>query len=117
MISAGWRNPHAYIQSYLRQVDVTHKTIKRRELLQLAAIALGAATAAGKAIAAACADPNGSDAGLRTSLHYTESATDPAQRCSACSFFSNPQGACGQCTIFSGPTNNNGHCDSFAART
>jgi hypothetical protein len=89
----------------------------RRQLLQRAAIMLGAVSAASRAIAAPCADPNGSDSSLRQSLHYAESSPNPAQHCSGCAFFSDPQGACGKCMIFNGPTNLNGHCDSWAARS
>jgi len=78
---------------------------------------LGALTTAPRVIAAPCATLDGNDASLRQSLHYTESSSDPAKKCSGCSFFSDPQGACGKCMIFNGPTNANGHCDSFAARS
>jgi hypothetical protein len=90
-------------------------SIARRQLLQRAAAIVGALTTS-HAIAAACAASDGSDSGLRSSLHYTESSLNPAQVCSGCSFFSEPQGACGKCTIFGGPTNLNGHCDSWSAR-
>jgi len=64
-----------------------------------------------------CASPDGSDASLRASLHYVESSPNPAQRCSGCSFFSDPKGDCGSCTILGAPANMNGHCDSWSARS
>jgi High potential iron-sulfur protein len=70
-----------------------------------------------RAQAASCASPEGNDASLRASLHYVESSPNPAQRCSGCSFFSDPKGDCGNCTIFNAPANINGHCDSWSART
>jgi hypothetical protein len=90
--------------------------IERRALLRAAAVGLAASVTASKALAAACANPDGGDSSLRESLHYTESAADSAQRCSACGFFSSPSGACGHCAIFNGAANANGHCDSWAAR-
>lgn len=93
-------------------------SIVRRRLLQNMAVALGVLTTASATIAAApCAAPDGDDSSLRKSLHYAESSPNPAQHCSGCSFFSDPQGACGKCTIFNGPTNVNGHCDSWSARS
>ena len=87
----------------------------RRQLLQKAALLLGVFTAS-RARAAPCTPPDEANSGLRKSLNYTESSPNPAQRCSGCSFFSDPQGDCGRCMIFSGPTSVNGHCDSWAAR-
>jgi hypothetical protein len=92
-------------------------SITRRQVLQSAAVALGALSAAAKAVAAPCAPPNASDSGMRQSLHYVEASPNPAQKCSGCGFLSDPQGACGQCVIFSGPANIDGHCDSWAARS
>jgi len=93
--------------------------IGRRQLLQRAATLLGATCVAYEAVAAAPAacvaadDPNGS---LYHSLNYVESSPNPAQRCSACSFFSEPDKSCGKCMILGGPANINGHCDSWAAK-
>jgi hypothetical protein len=94
------------------------KLLGRRDLLRLAAAGLAVSSATFQVIAAPpCASPDAADAGLRQSLHYVEAAANPAQRCNACSFFSDPKGSCGQCAIFNGPTNVEGHCDSWAART
>jgi uncharacterized paraquat-inducible protein A len=56
--------------------------------------------------------------GLRSSLHYTTAASDPAQMCSGCAFFSQEAASqpCGKCTIMSGPVNPKGHCDSWSPR-
>jgi hypothetical protein len=89
----------------------------RRQLFQGAIAMLVAMAAAPKVQAASCASPDGSDASLRASLHYVEASPDAAQRCSACSFFSDPKGACGSCMIFNAPANINGHCDSWSARS
>ena len=94
------------------------KLLGRRELLRLAAAGLAASSASLQVIAEpACVSPDAADSGLRQSLHYAEAAANPSQRCSACSFFSDPKGSCGQCAIFNGPTNVAGHCDSWAARS
>jgi hypothetical protein len=92
-------------------------SITRRQMLRGAAVVVGALSTAAKAIAAPCASPSASDSGMRQSLHYVEASPNPAQKCSGCSFFSDPKGACGQCAIFSGPANIDGHCDSWAARS
>jgi hypothetical protein len=88
----------------------------RRHLLQKAAVLLGVVTTS-RALAASCVAPDEANGGLRKSLNYTESSPNPAQRCSGCSFFSDPKGDCGRCMIFGGPTSVNGHCDSWAARS
>jgi hypothetical protein len=92
--------------------------ISRRGLLQsslqltlAATIATGTAAAADKA----CADSN-MDAGLATSLHYTEASPDPTKPCSGCGFFQAGSGGCGSCMIFSATVNSKGHCDSWSAK-
>jgi hypothetical protein len=95
---------------------VTGFAINRRQLLHRAILMLGSVSAISKAMAATCASAEAGDASLRKSLHYVESSLDPAQRCSACSFFSDPKGECGSCMIFGAPANINGHCDSWSAR-
>ncbi len=90
-------------------------SISRRNLLRIAATVLGASTVQ-RATAAACVTPDAPDAGLRKSLNYTEASANPAQRCSACAFFSEAKESCGNCMIFSGPANINGRCDSWSAR-
>jgi High potential iron-sulfur protein len=97
-------------------IAMQSKPISRRGLLQFATVLLAASRTTSNALAATCANTDGSDAGLRESLHYTEAAANPLQQCSACSFFTNPKGSCGQCAIFNGPANASGHCDSWAAR-
>jgi High potential iron-sulfur protein len=92
--------------------------VGRRQLLQSALVTLiGAVGIVAKARAATCASPDAGDASLRASLHYVESSPNPAQRCSGCSFFSDPKGDCGKCMIFNAPANLSGHCDSWSART
>jgi hypothetical protein len=98
--------------------EVTAMNVDRRQLLRSAVVMfVGTVAAVSKAKAASCASPNASDASLRASLHYTESSPNPAQRCSGCSFFSDPKGDCGTCGIFSAPANINGRCDSWSARS
>ena len=98
--------------------NVTTVGVGRRQLLQSAIVMLiGAVGSISKARAASCASPDASDASLRASLHYAESSPNPAQRCSGCSFFSDPKGDCGRCMIFNAPANISGHCDSWSART
>ena len=72
-------------------------------------------SAAGRAFAAACADP---EDGLRKSLHYTEASPDAKQTCSGCAFFTaDAGGGCGSCKIFTGPANPKGRCDSWSAKS
>jgi nitrous oxide reductase len=97
--------------------DATTMGMSRRQFLPRALAMVVAAGAAARANAASCASPQGADASLRASLHYVESSPNPAQRCSGCSFFSDPQGDCGSCMIFSAPANINGHCDSWSPRS
>jgi hypothetical protein len=97
--------------------DATTIGMGRRQLLQRAIGMLVAVGTVSSAKAASCASPQGADASLRESLHYVESSPNPAQRCSGCSFFSDPKGDCGSCMIFNAPANINGHCDSWSART
>jgi hypothetical protein len=90
----------------------------RRQLLQTALVVLiGAVGTLPRARAASCASPDAGDASLRASLHYVESSPNPAQRCTACSFFSDAKGDCGRCMILNAPANVNGHCDSWSARS
>jgi High potential iron-sulfur protein len=96
--------------------DLFAQGIDRRQLLSALAMLVAVSTVS-KAKAATCASPQGADAGLRESLHYVESSLNPAQRCSGCSFFSDPKGDCGSCMIFSAPANINGHCDSWSPRS
>jgi hypothetical protein len=105
--------------------------IGRRELLQKAAVFIGASSVAASALAAtkattgkakaatqaACAASDGPDASLRKSLNYVETGPNPAQQCAGCGFFSEPKDACGKCQIFNGPANQHGHCDSWSARS
>ena len=91
--------------------------VARRQILQGGLAVLVAVGTAARARAAPCAAPDGTDASLRASLHYVESSPNPGQRCSGCSFLSNPKGDCGSCAIFSAPANINGRCDSWSARS
>jgi hypothetical protein len=65
-----------------------------------------------------CSDP--SSESLRTSLHYSDVAPNPAESCSVCGFFSSaadsPQ-SCGRCMIMSDLVNSHGHCDSWAQKS
>jgi hypothetical protein len=95
---------------------MTASHLHRRNFLRIAALCLGASAAISRALAASCVDPDGSDASLRQSLHYTETSPSPSQKCAGCGFFSEPKGNCGKCQIFGGPANANGHCDSWTAK-
>lgn len=97
------------------------RRLSRREVLQRGvAITAGIAASqclvsAAGAAGAGCADP--ASESLRESLHYAVGAAGDSQRCSACAFFSAPDGkGCGNCQILSGPADATGHCDSWSAR-
>jgi hypothetical protein len=100
-------------------------TLSRRAMImKIVRISVGAALVVALSDAAGaekvCADPKAMDnsqQGLRMSLNYTETSSDPSKTCSVCAFFQpNPDG-CGTCMIFSGPANAKGHCDSWAAKS
>lgn len=57
------------------------------------------------------------DAGLASSLHYTESGPDATKTCSACGFFQAGTSECGSCMIFSALVNPKGHCDSWSQKS
>lgn len=73
--------------------------------------------------ATSCVNPD-SEA-LRDSLHYTDTAADPAKACKACGFFTAEEqaagkeraSACGNCMIFTGPVSATGHCDSWSMKS
>jgi hypothetical protein len=95
--------------------------ITRRGLLQsglqltLAGSLVTCASAAIAADAGTCADAK-MDAGLASSLHYTEHTPDPAKPCEGCGFFTAGSGGCGACAIFNSSVNSKGHCDSWAPK-
>ena len=93
--------------------------ISRRGLLRTSLQVTLAGTIATAAIARAadgtCADSK-MDAGLASSLHYTEASPDASKSCSGCGFFSASSGGCGSCQIFNSSVNAKGHCDSWAMK-
>jgi hypothetical protein len=92
----------------------------RRQVITRAAqmvAGLSMATIASKgsrAAATSCTDAG--SASLRESLHYTDAASNPAEACGACGFFTASDGGCGSCTIMSGSVSAKGHCDSWSAK-
>jgi hypothetical protein len=94
-----------------------NRILRRRDLLLGTAALLGASGVSRTVRASACVPADGADASLRESLHYVDTATNPAERCKTCGFFSDPEGLCGKCAIFSSATDATGHCDSWAARS
>lgn len=54
--------------------------------------------------------------GIRRSLNYVETSSNPEQACADCAFFHAGQ-ACGTCDMFNGgPANPKGRCDSWSAK-
>jgi high potential iron-sulfur protein len=95
--------------------------LHRRDLLRRGLQLLSAAIALPLAMrqargADSCVAP--ASESLRSSLHYTDKAPDPAQACKACAFFASQEGkpACGNCMLMSGPVDATGHCDSWSAK-
>jgi hypothetical protein len=101
------------------------QAITRRRLLRIGAwlpligfLSLNLRTARAAEPALACVDPEEVGEGLRKSLHYTETSSDPQMICSGCNFFSAAAavGGCGQCQIMSAAANARGHCDSWSKK-
>lgn len=104
-----------------------HHNLTRRTLLAracqvpAATLFVFAAGCVDKKQAAACADPaqsNDSENALRTSLRYTDHASDPTKACRGCTYFqfSGATGECGKCVILSGTVAATGHCMSWTAK-
>ena len=94
----------------------------RRDILCFAAriaslCALLPLAVTGAEAADTCTDP--SSEGLRSSLHYTDAASDPKQACNGCAFFGkeNAKQGCGNCVIMSSSVNEKGHCDSWSMKS
>lgn len=95
---------------------LSRRVVIRRGAAIFSAFTLWTFTRAHAEGADLCGDPTSEP--LRSTLHYTNSAPNPAQSCNACSFFTPEEGnqPCGKCQIMSGPVNPNGHCDSWAKK-
>lgn len=94
--------------------------INRRKFLtwglQLPAATLITDTALG-----ACVDPDelsDSVVGMRESMEYTATSSEPKTVCGGCMFFKpkNPNDACGYCEVLQSPVNSAGHCVSWTKR-
>jgi hypothetical protein len=98
------------------KVELTRRRIVQMgmQIVSIGALPLGVMSAQA---ADTCTDA--ASEGLRSSLHYTPAAPDPAQTCSGCAFFSQDDASqvCGKCTIMSGPVNPKGHCDSWSMKS
>lgn len=97
------------------------KVHSRRVVLRMlggvsGALALSSAVGCGSS-GPNCNDTTGVDTTMRTTLHYTPNASDPARRCSNCQLYTGGQNGCGTCQLFPGPVDPNGSCDSFVARS
>lgn len=93
----------------------------RREVLRHALVVLAAAPVLGACGSGElhCTDGSLTPAQLaiRSTLHYTETAADPARRCQGCILYAGSPTACGTCTAVPGSIHPGGSCDSFVART
>lgn len=56
--------------------------------------------------------------GMRESMEYTATSSDPKTVCGGCMFFKpkNPADACGPCEVLQSPVNRAGHCVSWTRR-
>lgn len=75
----------------------------------------------GASARAACVDPDelsDSVQGMRESLEYTETASDPNQSCRGCSFFKpvKARDSCAHCEVLNSPVDAAGHCVSWTKR-
>jgi High potential iron-sulfur protein len=91
----------------------TRRTIVRRLLQVLSALAVAPLAIERASAAASCSDA--SSESLRASLNYKDASPVPAQSCSACAFFT-AGGKCGNCSIMSDKVDPKGHCDSWSAK-
>jgi hypothetical protein len=96
-------------------------SINRRRFLGLVAVGVPLATIGGaSAWAAACYDPATlplSQKNRRRSIGYIEVATDPANRCMGCAFFTAAAGeGCGTCAMLNSTVNAGASCSSFTPR-
>lgn len=104
--------------------------LNRRNFLKKAAL-YGAAVPAAGVILAACKSGGSSAEGctdvsslapadkqMRETLKYVDVATNPAQDCAGCQFFTAPASGqtCGSCTLVKGPINSKGGCLSWAKK-
>jgi hypothetical protein len=96
---------------------LARRDIMRRGLQILSAFCVLPLAVARAKEAVSCSDPTSES--LRTSLHFTDSAPNPAQSCSKCTFFTAPERnqSCGNCMIMNDHVNPKGHCDSWAAKS
>jgi len=97
-------------------VEMTRRNIVRLGMQIVSACALYPWAVMRVKAADTCTDA--ASEGLRTSLNYTDAASDPKQACSVCAFFSqgDAQQPCGKCMIMGGPVNSKGHCDSWSMK-
>jgi hypothetical protein len=102
---------------------MVRQAITRRRLLKIGVwlplmglLSSNLRTAGAAEPAPACVDPEEVGEGLRKSLHYTETSSDPQMICSGCNFFVAGAGGCGQCQIMSAAANARGHCDSWSKK-
>lgn len=96
--------------------------LDRRQLLRgtvsLAVVAVAAPLLQGcDGATTSCADPELLSTGeehMRKTLEYVELASNPAEECSACEFFSG-SGDCGHCELLDGAVSARGYCTSWVA--
>ena len=113
------------------EVIMSNYSCSRRSVIRLAVqlpvvgAVGGLLGACGKQTGPLCANPDDmsfSENSIRNVNNYTESSSDPEQKCLSCAFFEPGEPSesgeipkCGQCEIFTGPASKNGHCDSWSA--
>lgn len=95
--------------------------LDRRKFIVRGLQASGLLCVAGSAHAA-CVDPDelsGSLQSMRESLEYTDTAADPKQSCSGCSYFKPAKAgdSCAQCEVLTSPVSAKGHCVSWTRRS
>ena len=57
-----------------------------------------------------------SELSLRSSLQYTDQATESSKTCSGCAYFSTTNSDCGHCKLFNGSVSTGGHCSSWSPK-
>lgn len=103
-------------------------SVSRRRFLVSAGAVLGvgpilAACGGDDAVTAASCpgygDLSAQDLQTRQALQYVDASPNPAQSCSNCRLYNQPEGgsACGGCQLFAGPVAPGGWCASWQATT
>lgn len=107
----------------MKQNRLGRRAVMRRTLTVLGASALAPtllAACGGDDDALSCQDTSGLTApqiATRQGQSYTDSATNAAETCNTCNFFTAGQEGCGSCSVIQGPIHPDGYCNLWVVRS